>query len=103
MNHANDLSMAITKLRQCNETVMAVSDTLAAIVISQGGKQSEESTPAPEPKPITLEEVRAVLAAKSVQGYTAEVQALIHKRGLEKLSQVDPAQYADLLTEAEAL
>lgn len=57
----------------------------------------------PEPKSITLEDVRAVLGDKSTQGYTAEVQALIYKRGAEKLSQVDPAEYAALLAEAEAL
>ena len=95
MNHANDLSMAITKLHQCNETIMAVSDTLAAMLNEQGNDQEAET--------IALEDVRAVLAAKSVQGHTAQVQALIHKRGVEKLSQVDPAQYASLLAEAEAL
>ncbi len=95
MNHANNLSTAITKLRQCSETVMAVSDILAEMLNEQGSQQEAE--------PITLEEVRAVLAAKSLQGHTAQVQALIHKRGVEKLSQVDPAHYADLMAEAEAL
>ena len=99
MNRPNDLSTVITKLRQCSESVMAVSDTLAAMLDSQ----SNESSGEPDPEPITLEEVRAVLAEKSVQGHTAEVQELIHKRGVEKLSQVDPAQYASLLAEAEAL
>ena len=95
MNHANDLSTAITKLRQCSETVGLVSDILAEMLDSQGNDQESE--------PITLEEVRAVLATKSVQGHTAQVQALIHKRGVEKLSQVNPAHYAELLAEAEEL
>ncbi len=95
MNHVDDLSTAITKLRQCSEMVRTVSDTLVAMLNEQGNDQESE--------PITLEEVRAVLAAKSVQGYTAQVQALIHKLGVERLSQVDPVHYADLLAEAEAL
>ncbi|MBN1983730.1 MAG: hypothetical protein JW795_19505 [Chitinivibrionales bacterium] len=95
MSKTNDLSTAITKLRQCGETVRTVSDTLAAMLNEQGNDQEAE--------PITLEDVRGVLAAKSVQGHTAQVQALIHKRGVEKLSQVNPAHYADLLAEAEAL
>lgn len=101
MSKTNDLSTAITKLRQCSETVMAVSDILVEMLDSQGNESSGEHAPIAEP--ITLEDVRAVLAEKSVQGHTAAVQALIHKRGVEKLSQVNPAHYADLLAEAEAL
>ena len=72
-------------------------------LMRDGKEQKTEATPAPEAEPITLEDVRAVLAKKSVQGHTAEVQALIHKRGVEKLSQIDPGEYPALLAEAEAL
>ena len=47
--------------------------------------------------------MRKVLAQKSVEGYTSQVQFLIRKYGADKLSQVDPAYYADLLHEAEVL
>ena len=46
---------------------------------------------------------RKVLAQKSVEGHTSQVQLLIRKYGADKLSQVDPAHYADLLHEAEVL
>lgn len=57
----------------------------------------------PERKPLTLEEVRAVLAEKSRAGHTAEVRALLIKHGAEKLSDIDPAEYPALLADAEVL
>lgn len=57
----------------------------------------------PEEKPLTLEEVRAVLAEKSRSGHTEEVRALLNKHGADKLSEIDPAEYPALLAEAEVL
>ena len=57
----------------------------------------------PEEKPLTLEEVRAVLAEKSRSGHTEEVRELLAKHGADKLSEIDPAEYAALLAEAEVL
>ena len=62
------------------------------------------STAAPEPKkPITIEQVRAVMSAKSDEGKTAQVRALLMKYDAGKLSGVKPEDYADLLREVEAL
>lgn len=52
---------------------------------------------------ITIEEVRAVLAAKSQEGKTREVKALLMKYDAGKLSGVKPEDYASLLKEAEVL
>lgn len=57
----------------------------------------------PEEKALTLEEVRAVLAEKSRSGHTEEVRELLAKHGADKLSEIDPAEYAALLAEAEVL
>ncbi len=57
----------------------------------------------PEEKPLTLEEVRAVLAEKSRAGHTAEVKELLNKHGADKLSGIDPAEYPALLADAEVL
>ncbi len=57
----------------------------------------------PGEKPLTLEEVRAVLAEKSRSGHTEEVRELLAKHGADKLSEIDPAEYAALLAEAEVL
>ena len=52
------------------------------------------------PPEIKVEEVRKVLAELSKNGKTAEVKALLSKYGAEKLSEVKPKDYADLLKEA---
>ena len=56
-----------------------------------------------EEKPLTLEEVRAVLAEKSRAGHTAEVKELLNKHGADKLSEIDPSEYPALLADAEVL
>lgn len=68
-------------------------------------KETEPPTeaPAPEAEPLTLEQVRAVLAEKSRAGHTAKVKALLLKHGADKLSEVDPAEYPALLADAEVL
>jgi len=101
MSNTAKWDAAAAQLRQCGENLIDTSETLRKLIRDDEG--DVEAAPAPEAEPITLEDVRAVLAEKSVQGHTAQVQALIHKRGVEKLSQVDPAQYTSLLAEAEAL
>ena len=70
--------------------------------------QSKIETGQPTPKAVeekipALEDVRAVLAVKSQNGMTAEVRDLISKYGGNKLSDVDPNHYADIIRDAEVL
>ena len=58
---------------------------------------------APEKKEISIEEVRAVLAAKTQAGKRREVKELLLKYDSGKLSGVKPENYAALMTDAEAL
>jgi len=62
----------------------------------------KDEAPAPA-KVITLEEVRSVLAEKSMAGFTDAIRGLLEKHGAPKLSGIDPANYAALLAGAEAL
>ena len=64
----------------------------------------EEAVPAGElTKEWTLEEVRMVLADKSRAGHTEEVKALISKYGADRLSDINPADFAALMAEAEVI
>lgn len=65
-------------------------------------KLTESKVGNPEPQ-ITLEQVRAVLAEKSNEGYTAQVRELLKKHGADRLSSIDPLEYASLLADAEVL
>ena len=57
---------------------------------------TEEAAPAPEPeKVLTLEEVRAILAEKSRDGFTAQIRGLLLKYGAKKTCP-DPWSYANV-------
>lgn len=63
---------------------------------------TQEAMKKTEPeKEIRLEDVRAVLAAKSRDGYGAQVRKLIKAHGGNKLSEIDPSEYGAMMKEAE--
>lgn len=98
MGKISELDMAISDLRKAAAAINDVADTLAEMF---SGATAEEA-PVKE-APLTLEQVRAVLAEKSRSGHTAEIRALLQKYGAAKLSLVDPAHYKALLAEAEVM
>jgi len=63
----------------------------------------KEAGPNQTIKSVTLEQVRSCLADKSLAGFTDEVRGLLEKHGAQKLSLIDPINYAALLADAEAL
>jgi hypothetical protein len=96
----------VSDLRSLADSIQALAQAIAVGEPSQT-IQPATSAPAkekkPEPKAVTLEEVRAVLAEKSHDGFTAEVRSLLEKYGASRLSEIDPAKYAALLADAEGL
>lgn len=65
--------------------------------------QSPAPAPAPAVAPVSLEQVRTVLARLSQAGHTAQVRELIQAAGANKLSEVHPSKYGQLLEQAEAI
>ena len=116
MGKVSELSMLVEELHKCGEALIGISEELAdmfsgaeeekqpAKKSAPKKKASEEPKPEPqEEKPLTLEDVRAVLAEKSRNGHTAKIRELLDKHGAAKLSEIDPQKYAALLAEAEVL
>lgn len=66
-------------------------------------KEEQEKKQQVAEKTITLEEVRNVLATKSKNGKQAEVKELIKKYGVNKLTDIHPCNYRELLELAEVL
>ena len=66
---------------------------------------AEEPAPAPkaEPKPIKLEDVRAVLTTLSSNKGASAVKALLKDYGAEKLSDIAAQDYAELLAKAQEM
>lgn len=90
-----------TTARKQGETVKSAKTSGKREMEKKGTKPAVKAEP--EEQPLTLEEVRAVLAEKSRAGHTAEVKALLTKHGADKLSDIDPAEYPALLADAEVL
>jgi rRNA biogenesis protein rrp5 len=67
--------------------------------------QPPAPAPAPTPAvaPVSLGQVRTVLARLSQSGHTAQVRELIQAAGANKLSEVDPDKFGQLLEQAEAI
>lgn len=65
----------------------------------------KEAAPAdvPEEKTYSFTDVRGALAAKSKEGFKEEVKKLIAKYGAEKLSDINPDDYATLMKDVEGL
>ena len=104
MGRMSELDLCVGELRNAAQSLHSVADSLAALF--SGGTPAaatQPPSPAPSPKPISLEQVRAVLAEKSRDGHTAKVRALLEKHGATKLSEIDPSKYAALLADAEVL
>lgn len=86
---------------------LAQAEVPAAVTADKPASAEATDKPVPqaeaEEKKITIEEVRAVLAAKSQDGKRKEVKDLLLKYDSGKLSGVKPEDYPALLADAEAL
>ncbi|MBR3922174.1 MAG: DNA ligase [Kiritimatiellae bacterium] len=105
MSRMNEMSVVIEELKTAAATI---NEAVKWLTEAFGGTVEVDTTPTPAPaapaKPaITLEQVRAILAEKSHDGFTTEVRALLQKHGADKLSLIDPAEYESLMKDAEAL
>ena len=106
MSKMSDLSLILDELRKCGETLIDVSDTLREIFSAPEAVAEPETKSVEEkPKPVTLEQVRAVLAKKTrvSKENTDAIRELLLKHGAGKLSEIKPEEYAALLKEAEVI
>lgn len=100
MSKMSEMAATIEELRNAATAINDAANWLAA----QFSGEAKPEAPAPvKESPLTLEAVRAVLAEKSRSGHTAEVRSLLQKYGANKLSEIDPAKYRALLSDAEVL
>jgi FtsZ-interacting cell division protein YlmF len=70
---------------------------------SEENQEALQTEKAPPKKQVQLKDIQSALSAKSQAGFQQQVKALIKSYGVTKVSDVDPKDYADLLTKAEAI
>ena len=105
MSKMSELDLCIGELRSAAQSLTAVADSLTSLFDNSGNAKPEVKAPPSETKakPVTLEQVRAVLAEKSRNGHTADVRDLLQRHGASKLSEIDPVKFGALLGEANAI
>ena len=109
IDKVDELIMAMTRLAEALET----KERAVQVKVDESDEVVEEEDPPIVPEQpeeiepfandVTLEQIRAVLTAKSQAGQKAAIQGLFKKYNADKLTAVDPSKYADLFKEAEEL
>jgi len=106
MGKMSEIASCISSLRSAAKFITTAADGLESLFSETEGEpksSAQDLSPQQEPKPITLETVRAVLAEKSRDGHTEAIRNLLESHGASKLSEIDPTKYGELLADAEVL
>lgn len=105
---ATDLQNLSTKAANFAQRLQAVETAVQETKPKKATKKAEKA-PEPEPQPeveaaptLTLEDVRASLAAVVKNGGSAKVRDALAAMGVSKLSDLDPSRFGELLEAVNA-
>lgn len=106
MSKMSELSQVLSELKDCGKTLINIADSLTEIFSCTDNEPENvmeaPAIPTEEPE-LSFLDVRKKFAEISRAGHTEALKGLLKKYGAEKLSSVDPLQYAALLADAEAI
>ena len=104
MSKMSELSQVLSELKDCGKTLMNIADSLTELFSNTSVEHETPIAPAEEAKPAySFVDVRKKFAEMSRAGNTEALKELLKKYGADKLSSVEPSQYAALLADAEAI
>ena len=108
MSKMNDMAQAIEELRNAAAAINDIANWLTEAFSGDQNTEAEAASvlapAAKEPEPVlAFEDVRAILADKSREGFTAQIRELLQKYGASKLSEVDAKHYKALIADVEGL
>lgn len=114
MSKMNELSMVIDEMIACGEGLILAANKLRDVFSTDDlpepqvvALDSQKALPAKDKhsqsKNYSKEDVRGILSSKSASGYGKEVKALLKKYGADKLSTLNPDDYASVVSEAEVI
>lgn len=121
MSSMSRLAEELAELKRCGEVLISISETLTQMFSTDTPQLEQDTTETPpetkpetkpeqveaetpdKAKPLTLQDVRPILAEKSRAGHTAAIREILKKHGSPNLSGIDPAEYPALLAEVEVL
>ena len=101
---ATDLQNLSTKAAAFSQRLQAVETTVQETKPKKASKKAVKAPePEPEPQPaLTIEDVRASLAAVVKNGGSAKVRDALADMGVSKLSDLDPSRFGELLEAVNA-
>lgn len=108
MGKMSELSQVLSELKDCGKILINIADSLTEIFSGIDDKPEHVieapalPTETPEPE-LSFLDVRKKFAEMSRAGHTDALKGLLKKYGADKLSSIDPSQYAALLADAEAI
>ena len=104
MSKTNNLSLLFDELIEHGEAIVEIAKEIKNMFSEEPTALPEKTeTKKPEPTTLSFTDLRAKLAEKSREGFTAEIKAILNSHGAEKLSAIQPADYETVLKEVEAL
>lgn len=108
MSKMSELSQVLEELKDCGKTLINIVDSLTEIFSSTDDEAEyvieASATPTEKPEPeLSFLDVRKKFTEMARAGHTEALKGLLKKYGADKLSSVDPSQYAALLADAEAI
>ena len=101
MAKMNELEMLAEEIRETGEKLVRISEDIRGLFTAP----AEEKETKTETPTVTLEDVRAVLARKTrvSKENTEAIRQLLSRHGAQRLSEVKPEEYAQVLKEAEVI
>lgn len=98
MSKMSNLNILLGDLVKHSEAIVEIAKEMKNMFSEEPAALSEK----PE-MTLSFTDLRAKLAEKSREGFTAEIKAILISHGAEKLSAIQPSDYETVLKEVEAL
>ena len=100
---ANDIEVYVKSMTDPNTPYSEIYDPKKDAPAAEKPAAKKQPPKQEAEEPVTLTDVRAVLAVKSRSGFQDDVKLLLQKHGAEKLSELAESEYAAVLKEAKTL
>lgn len=111
MSKMSNLCLLIGEIIEHGEAILEATREIRSIFTDEPpmlpdkpAAKEEKKPAAKEPeKELAFTDVRAKLAELSKAGHTAQIKEILKRHGAEKLSDIRPEDYGEILKEAEGL
>lgn len=104
MSKISKLNQVLNELKDCGKALIHIADSLTEIFSNTDDVSEAPIKPKDKLTPeYSFLDIRKKFAEMSRAGHTEALKELLNKYGADKLSSVDPSQYAALLADAEAI